>query len=182
MHLMIDFETLDVTPSAVVVSLGAALFKKEGVIDSFYRVLKIDEQLKMGRTLSEGTLQWWFQQSKEAQAPLHTPPNEKVYLQSCIGDLMSFCEKALNDDNNNWKGLNVWGNGANFDPPILDDMFRMCGLEIPYMFWNVRCYRTFDSMTKCKELVVRQGTHHNAEDDAIYQAETVIAYLNRKKK
>ena len=182
MHLMVDFETLDTAPSAIVVSLGAAIFKRDGVLGSFYRVLNIDEQIELGRTMSADTLRWWFTQSKEAQSPFHAPVNEKVSLLSCIKDLMLFCEKHLQEDNNNWAGINIWGNGACFDPPILDSMFRDLGMEIPYKFWNIACYRTFEKLTKCKALVERQGTHHNAEDDAIYQAETMIAYFNRNKK
>lgn len=181
MHLMIDFETLDTAPSTCVVSLGAVLFKKSsGIIASRYWEFNVQDQIKHGRTISEDTLRWWFTQSEGAREPM-TMNRDTVYLEQGIAELMEFCELHLEKDSNNWAGLNVWGNGACFDPPILDSMFRDVGVDIPYKFWNIICYRTFDKLTKCRDMVKRQGTHHNAEDDAIYQAETVLAYFQRKK-
>jgi hypothetical protein len=182
MHLMVDFETLDVKPSAAVVSLGAVLFTNEKVIWSKYFQFDLDSQFKLGRSLSQGTLEWWFRQSKQAQQPFLNPEKNQY-------DVATFCKRFLVEAGNqldqaktNWKGVNIWGNGASFDVPILEDLIRMDNREIPWPFWNIVCFRTFDRMFKIKDLVKREGTHHNAEDDAIYQAECVIAHYQRKKK
>ena len=184
MHLMVDFETLDTTPTTVLVSAGAVFFNNRKVLKSAYWELELDSQLAAGRTVREDTLRWWFSQSKEAQAPLHPKgPQEKenmVDLAEFVQDFLLFCELAINDHKTNWKGVNIWGNGASFDVPIIEDILRSQGRAIPWAFWNIVCFRTFNKLTKCLKLIEREGVHHNAMDDAIYQAETCIAYWESK--
>ena len=186
MHLMIDFETLDTAPSAAVVSLGATFFLKHKVLKSKYWEFNLDDQFKQGRTVSESTLRWWFGQSEAARKPLMPKSDVEIgdlwLLDEFVEDFIAWAEAHLKAHKTNWKGLNVWGNGACFDPPLLDNIIRSQGKEIPYVFWQVICYRTFDKMFKIKNLVEREGTHHNAMDDAIYQAETVIAYYEKRGK
>lgn len=184
MHLMVDLETLDTSPTAVVVSVGAAFFNNKKVLNSKYWVLELQSQMLAGRTVNEDTLRWWFSQGKSAQEPLHpkTPKEREgmFTLSEFLDDFLMFCNLMIKGHKTNWKGVNLWGNGACFDPPILEDMFRSQGREIPWMFWNIICYRTFNKLTKCTQLVEREGTHHNAKDDAIFQAETCIAYWKKK--
>lgn len=73
--------------------------------------------------------------------------------------------------------LHLWGNGADFDLAIMIDMWERHGLpKIPgWAYYNHMCYRTFKTLFKCKDLATRKGTHHNAVDDAIFQAECVLA-------
>jgi hypothetical protein len=65
----------------------------------------------------------------------------------------------------------IWCHGANFDEPLWNAVCRRLPTFIPWKFWNVRCTRTcyylaqFDPKT-----LPRSGTHHNALDDATYQA------------
>jgi len=68
----------------------------------------------------------------------------------------------------------VWGNGANFDVAILDNIF---GYEDPWEFWNVRDMRTLVWIASAigfdKESIEREGTHHSAIDDAVHQAKVI---------
>ena len=76
----------------------------------------------------------------------------------------------------------VWSQGANFDICILDHMFRHVGLTSPWKYNAVRDTRTLYDYIPENAWPVRQGTHHNALDDAKYQAECVIVamkHLNR---
>ena len=47
-HLMFDIETLATVPNAIVLSVGAVLFTKEGIVDKFYVNLSMKEQLDKG--------------------------------------------------------------------------------------------------------------------------------------
>jgi exodeoxyribonuclease VIII len=171
-NLMIDFETLDTKPTAVVLSLGLVLFSNEKIISKTYREFFIDDQLKDGRTVSGDTLTWWFQQSEEAQKIFSS--DNKIL----VCDFLSQMRNIKNAERNLSEVL-LWGNGVKFDNAILTNLFEMYGVESPFKFWNDRCYRTFNALTNCRSLVKREGTHHNALDDAIFQAKTMIAYFKK---
>jgi hypothetical protein len=38
--------------------------------------------------------------------------------------------------------VRIWGNGANFDNPLLACAFEAAGVRPCYKFFNERCYRT----------------------------------------
>ena len=76
------------------------------------------------------------------------------------------------------KKRRVWGNGANFDPPILAYAYRAAGHTVPWeTAYNVRCHRTLKNLRPTIQ-IVRSGTHHNAMDDAIDQAFQARGILN----
>ena len=73
-HIMIDLETMGVTPQAPIVSVGAVMFdpdtrkigrKMSG--KTFYAELDWEWQ---DRKPCESTVQWWSEQSKEARDAL----------------------------------------------------------------------------------------------------------------
>lgn len=167
MHLMIDFETLDTRPNAAALSVGLVLFNQNGIVATKYFKLCVDDQLDAGRTVSAKTIAWWANQSEAAREALNPQitdlcPNSFNYL------LFHWLERneAYSET------LQVWGNGANFDLPLLDSLTE--GWGSVYEFRNARCFREF-SRNGCKALVTRKGIHHNALDDAIFQTECVLA-------
>lgn len=170
LDIMIDNETLNTSADAVVLSIGAVKFNKHnpGAIgETFYAVLDITDQKARGRTVSESTMKWWSEQSPEAQKVLHTTERRKV--KDALEDLYDF----IFDLEGNCGGMRLWGNGSDFDNPQIASLFKMYGMELPWDFWNNRCFRTLKS--EFGHLVgtkpVRKGTYHNALDDAIHQAE-----------
>jgi DNA polymerase III epsilon subunit-like protein len=164
--LMIDLETLGTTADAVILSIGAVAFDLNAskVSDEgFYVSVSIDSNLELGRRISEDTLIWWFKQSAAAQQVFHEP---KEHLREAL--------RQLSD----WIGANdyeVWSNGADFDIPMLAHAFTQCGLQVPWKFWNARCYRTYKNLPGAKNLALppKEGTAHNALADAYNQAQAV---------
>ena len=66
-HAMIDLETLDVLPTAVVLTIGGVKFDPNSVKETtqhFYYRFNVDEQLSKGRTTSKSTLDWWSTQEQ----------------------------------------------------------------------------------------------------------------------
>jgi inhibitor of KinA sporulation pathway (predicted exonuclease) len=59
----------------------------------------------------------------------------------------------------------VWGNGANFDNTLVAAAYRAMKMDVPWQYWNDRCYRTIANMF-LKTRVERVGTGHHALDDA----------------
>jgi len=170
MNLMIDLETLDTKATSVIVSVGVCAFDVNGIHDKQYFVLECQEQLDKGRTVSFDTLEWWFRQSKDVTDAAFNQ-KVKISVNSFMDKLMLFCSK------NNIK--KVYAQGPDFDLSMLTHIHNQYDKELPWDFWLARDTRTvYDFMRGNKP--ERLGTHHNAMDDAVHQAECVIIALKEK--
>ena len=69
MDCMIDLETLDTVPEAVVLTVGAVKFKPGGnsIQDELYIRLDVDEQINTNRTVDDRTVAWWSTQPQSIQ-------------------------------------------------------------------------------------------------------------------
>jgi len=172
-RIMLDLETLDTGPHSVILSIGAVEFDAGIVTDNkFYTAVDIDlQESKWERTTSLETTKWWQQQSHEARYVFHDParlPLDRALL--AFGAWM------------NGMASEVWGNGSDFDNVILGNAYEACRLVRPWSYSNNRCYRTLKNLgipLGRGEGTVRGGTHHNALDDALYQAHYAAAWLRR---
>lgn len=166
LHAMIDLETLDTRPEAVILSIGVALFNpnEPGLPPepAFYAALDKQTQIDAGRTTSLATLQWWDQQSPEARTVL-TEVQKPV-----IGVLKDLARGF------DWSQIGgVWGNGASFDNAMLKSIYAGWNMELPWAFWLDRDHRTMKALYEARFGKInfpREGTHHNALDDAMHQA------------
>lgn len=160
---MVDLETGDNCPTAAIVSIGAVVFSPSGVGRSFYRAVDINTSVGIGLTVSADTMAWWGRQSAEAREVFTDPARAPV--QRALDEFAAFLSDLPD--------VKVWGNGASFDNAILQVAYRLCGLPLPWKFWNDRCYRTASADLPRR---TQSGTHHNALDDAVSQANHLIAF------
>lgn len=163
MHLMIDLETMGTRPDAPIMSIGAVAFDGTGVHRLFYRTVSLQSSVESGATIDPQTVEWWLSQSDDARAALVADISEP--LPRCLADFSAFVS--------DFDVSGVWGNGASFDNTILAESYKRLGMEPPWPFWKDRCYRTIKSLYPDVELR-RDGTHHNALDDAKTQAHHLI--------
>ena len=111
--------------------------------------------------MDASTVLWWLKQSDAARAAFDRGGEHiAVALQQFAGWMEN---RAKRDD------VRVWGNGAAFDNVILASAYRRSGTPQPWQFWNDRCYRTVKAQYPAVKMQ-RNGTHHNAVDDAESQA------------
>lgn len=162
-HCMADIETLGNRAGCIIMSIGAVKFNADGITERFYVRIDMELAQKEGFHFDADTVKWWLQQSEEARNELIKPGGLGTYealeaFNEFIGDQVVF----------------LWGNGAGFDNPILAEAYRHLGLWRPWKFWNDRCYRTVKALHPDMPMQKRTGTHHNALDDAISQAEHLI--------
>jgi hypothetical protein len=135
--IMIDLETLATTPDAQILSIGAVRFDPFGKdiqdpqMTKFYCRVDIDSCDALGLVASDATIEWWSQQSKEAQDEAFNP-TDRVHIKDAMEQLYKFC----------WGAKRVWANGACFDIVICEHVFRKIGKAIPWSFWQVRDVRT----------------------------------------
>jgi hypothetical protein len=161
--VMIDMETLDVLPTATILTIGAVKFDPFGndvthpSCEKFYVKVDIDSQDALGSTVSQDTMNWWGNQSKEAQEEAFSP-DSRIDITEAMTQLYKFC----------WGANRVWSHGAGFDIVICEHLFRKIGKAIPWSFWNVRDTRTlFDlGINPDRPPVLK----HHALEDAWNQA------------
>jgi len=163
LECMTDLETLGSGSNAVILSIGACMFRPsgDGVAAEAFEVF-VDPQscVDAGLVMDPSTVLWWMgPKLGEARDVLMAKMEKAVPLRTALARFSA------------WFGTDkpVWGNGATFDNVILRNAYKAVGLECPWAFWNDRCYRTMKNLARGVPLQ-RQGTHHSAMWDAISQA------------
>lgn len=135
--VMIDLETLATSTDAVILTIGAVKFDpfgsdiKEPAMDSFYVKVDIDSCDELGLVSNDDTIAWWAQQDKQAQAEAFEG-DDRIHIRDAFDQLYKFC----------WGAKRVWSNGAAFDIPICEHVYKKLNKAIPWQFWAVRDVRT----------------------------------------
>lgn len=178
--VMLDLETLGLAPGCVVLSIGAVAFNYDGKIPTcadtgpeYHRIIRTGSSLTAGLDIDENTMAWWSKQSPEARKTLDAAMKLRG---RGTKDLMPTCVEF-----NQWirqfgTKVRVWGNGANFDQPILREIFHKACVAPAWSPFEERCYRTLKNLVPGPKLE-RIGTYHNALDDAISQAHHAVVLL-----
>lgn len=154
--VMIDLETLGTRPGCEILSIGAVAFNRESLGSEFYTTI---DCTGLNLHQDEYTKRWWDEQSPEARQLLEQPrtPYEEALMNFELF-LLQFPRR-----------FRVWGNGADFDLPILAAVFHAAQRPLPWSSFSGRCYRTLKNFYPSLKLK-RIGTFHNALDDAKSQA------------
>lgn len=164
--VQIDLETLGLEIGAPIVSLGACAYDFErGIFNEFHMFFNLDEQFKAGRTIAQGTLFWWLNQSAEARASL---ADDTVLRESTLGVCNAFHRWWLGLAPTEAERKNIYpmGNASEFDLAMIRNLWDD---HIPWRYKNVLCWRTIATLHK-DELVYEGKVAHNAVADARAQA------------
>lgn len=178
---MIDLETFGKKPGCAILSIGATLFNRFSgeIVDTFYVEINQQSCVDTGFTADISTLEWWSQQSDEAQALLErtiggggTPIRDAV---QALRDWLS-----PHTQTQSFRG--VWANDPTFDVSILEAAFDRFRIGYPWKFWTPRSCRTLVDIgqqfgTDPKRTTPFEGIAHNALDDAKHQTQYVCAIL-----
>ena len=158
-HLMVDLETLAVSPNAVVLSLGAVHFNPwgNGYGDKLYFKVDLDDQDKLGREIDPNTLDWWSKQDTAIMEEAFSP-DDRIPLTEAIDQFHKFA----------WGCEAFWSHGSVFDIMILENIYRQLNKPFPWNFWQIRDTRTIFDLGFDPDMP--QGEKHNALQDAIRQA------------
>lgn len=136
-----------------------------------------DNNRKYPLTRDPETVQWWNNQSPEAQSAFANPV-----------DLLEVCRLFASWINNmnpatppgHATNVRIWSNGPHFDVSILDAVYQAVGLPVP---WHYRAPRDFRMITDAAGMTrddfCNYGDAHNALHDAIAQAMTVCEAYKR---
>lgn len=195
-HIQLDLETLGLERGSMVVSVGAAVFDIDhpevepgGDLGQFHMHLLLEEQQKAGLTIDPGTVMWWMQQDDAARLDLVDGYHSNtVPVHIALSMLSEWMEQVSGEELEPEKPLTVkvWCNGANFDAPMLREVYRRFGINCPWAWYNERCHRSVCKAYRDLLWLTAdgtgdepqfEGTYHNALEDAKHQAR-VLAYLH----
>lgn len=166
-ELMIDLETMSLRPNAAIVSIGAVFFDLEAgsLGPTFHQVVSLTDCQANGLHIDELTAKWWEGQSPEAKSSWDQSKAENL-------------EESLVKFNQFVFGQTVepkpWSNGAGFDLIVMQEAYRARGMSPPWRYYHQMCYRTIRNLAPDFVPPDRTDVKHNALDDAIYQATTLI--------
>jgi hypothetical protein len=150
-HLMIDGETLAVSPNSVLRSLSIVAFRldaTESLEDILARTLTVwvaaSPQLEAGREVDEDTLDFWEKQKDRFRegTPGHANAcqvlgthGEDVSMEDAADIITAYIRDVAPT------GL-VFSRGSNFDFPIVESIFKQIGKPLPYNTWKVACSKS----------------------------------------
>lgn len=185
-HVMIDLETFGTGPNAAIASIGAVLFDPDaGLVgetasEMFYRTIDLDNSAEPG-DITPSIVLWWLQQSEEARVEL-TQGGPRRRLGVALAEFEEWLKGKGVDP---YKGT-FWANDPDFDLVILANACRRYGLKAPWSFRRARSMRTMLMLNNKFNLIGKKPdrdalVHHNALDDAIYQAKGVAEIMQALK-
>lgn len=157
-HLMVDLETLAVSPRSTILTLGAVHFDPfgKGVTDQLYMRIDLDAQDALQREIDPNTLDWWAKQDTQIMEEAFSP-DDRVPLQEAVDRFHKFA----------WGCEAFWSHGSVFDIMIMEDLYRQIGKCVPWNFWQIRDTRTVFDLGVDPEMP--KESKHNALEDAIRQ-------------
>ena len=172
-NIMLDLETMATSSNAAIVAIGAVKFDVDfGVTERFYRVIDLQSCIKRGLEVDASTEKWWSTQSEAARKEIageNGTPQTK--LRSSLKAFMVWIGKG---------DIQMWGNGSDFDNTIMRNAYQKYSINNPWDYRHNRCYRTMIASFPNVE-VPKIGILHKAVDDAEYQANRLIALVEKYK-
>ena len=161
---MIDLETLGVSPTSTILTLGAVKFDPYSLEEPhspMYFRINVDEQTALGRTIDNSTLEWWGDQDaaifEEAMSE-----EDRIPLSDVVAQLNKF---LVGVDK-------IWAQGVVFDIGMLENLYRQLGHPVPWNFWQIRDSRTIMDLGDSSAKTGNKDAH-NALADAFSQAVAV---------
>lgn len=170
--MKLEIETWGLNHDAVIVQIGACYFDRySGKIGNRYKV-NIDPQssLDMGFKVSASTIEWWLGQSEEARKSITAEP--RYHVTDAIRGLNEFLSKAKA----------IWSH-ATFDMPKIMHHIEVFDLFPKFHYSAAKDIRTLTGLAGIskRQAPEREGIHHDALDDCLYQVQYCVMCFNKLK-
>jgi hypothetical protein len=166
--VMLDIETLAARPGAVVLSAAFVLFSD--LTGPTWR-LRIADQIILGMAVDSDTQAWWGRQSADAW---QAATDDQRPLRAALRDIAEWIGGVRSKN-----ALRLWCNGANFDAPVMEEVYRRAGIACPWTYREVSCARTLYKLAGVNVRDFAEGIAHSAYDDAVAQAKAAAAALQK---
>lgn len=176
-RIMVDLETLGTKPGSVITDISAVAFSDKGdpqlnesncIGASFCNLVQPESCTKFGLKTDINTVLWWMKQGEVARALL-CMSEQGATLDAALSDFSNWIQRARRGPNGEKLPLEIWGDGASFDPVLLESAYEAVGQTVPWGHRDVRCYRTMKNLFPHIK-PVQIGDEHVALDDTKSQA------------
>ncbi len=167
LNVLVDLETLSLRKDAVILSIGAVAFTKDGITDQFYINIDPKSCEKHGLRTDAGTAEWWTNTALKSPDTYKALLHRRVSL-PCALELFDVWYQGFQ-----FYPSGIWGNSPSFDLDIFANAFNVVGREKPWSFGYERDFRTIRNLASSKP-DVQNADWHNALADARYEAEMLI--------
>lgn len=168
--MMLDIEAMGTGNNAAIIQIAACYFdRKTGKIGDKFKVnIDLNSSIDVGLSVNADTICWWLEQSDEARKSILKKP--RVKIKTALNDFKSFSKKAKN----------IWSHSP-YDFTIICSALIACGFK-PLNYRYARDIRTLTDLgKKGKNDFKREGTHHDALDDCIFQVKYCVAAMQNLK-
>jgi hypothetical protein len=167
--VMIDIETLSTSPNSLILTIGAIKFNRTKVVEdikdleTFYVRIDQNSCKKLKMEISKDTLDWWDSQSDDYkyEALLN---KDRINIKDGLNALSKFIKNSKY----------IWANSPNFDCVILENAYKLCNLDIPWKFYNLRDTRTVYDLGNVSLKTIGETKHH-----ALFDCYNQILALNK---
>jgi len=170
--VMIDLETLGVAPGCIILSIAAVPFDVGYELEPFYETISMESCAEYGLHTNPITVAWWEKQESSVRAEAFSGTRDlKLVLGSFSYWLSQLPEKPV-----------LWGNGCDFDNPILAAAYDAVDMRRPWSYKDNCCFRTVRAMFSMIPYIPPLQVH-NALHDATAQAahmERIYQWLYQK--
>lgn len=164
--VMLDLETCGTSPGCIILSIGACTFDK---VYNTYQRIHTGDSMEAGFWEDPETMRWWNKQNPAIREEAFSGGLPILDALGSFSDFMLLLKKQ-------YKNVYIWGNGADFDLPILAYYYTKMDMKIPWEPYNGRCYRTLKNLYKDIKIGENSGKH-NALEDARTQADHAYRIL-----
>lgn len=178
MEMMLDLETLAVTPHATILSIGAVAFHRDDlqpepadIMDlyagkKFYSICNLDQD----RDIEGDTLAWWMNKGEAKTTLFKDVP--KVDLKQSLISLNRFIKDHDIKE--------AWGYGSIFDLAIITDAFKQHKMVDPLSYNQKLCFRTFRQTAQRLGIdIPRPYLKGNLEHNALHDAITQVFWMQK---
>lgn len=160
MDVMVDLETAGTKAGCCILTIGACTFDSSY---RFYEKIDINSCKQAGLTEDPATLSWWSKQDALTREEAFSGTQNLVMV---LGKFSDWYRKLPEAEKTKF----IWGNGADFDLPILEAAYTAVKMVKPWQPYNGRCYRTLKNLYRDVKMNTFSGMKHNALTDAVNQA------------
>lgn len=158
--IMLDIETLDVAPTAQLLQIGAVNILKPHF--DFVVEISVRSQQDYFATASMDTLDFWEGLPEEVKQRVLCG---KTHVKDALRSLACWLPR----------NARLFCYGAAFDFPILHHHYHLNGLEIPWNYRDLRCFRTIFAQHREHFAKAKADMEHDALSDAKAQAQVFRA-------
>lgn len=171
--IMLDLETLNTTPDAAVLSIGAVDINN--LNNSFHGIIDMNDAVRYG-TVGASTVKFWMQEALSGSPAAKEIVNEGHDAWEVVQNFIIWVQTVQYSNPHNLPPFRIWCKYAAFDFPIITNLVDRMGCTLPWAYYEQYCATTIFKLTP--DVFDDEPNQHSAVGDAINQARRLIKIQN----